>query len=77
MYRIFKTSFLQASDDDEKGLLADLLGDYGDARAIPILRRYLAELLADPQPAESECARVAGAVRRLGGGTEDLFLTVF
>ena len=72
IYTILKSMFKQTKDAEEKHFLGILLGEYGDSRAIPVLRKYL-EFLIQTEPAQREALReIASAIYKLGGQYEDL-----
>ncbi len=72
IYTILKSMFKQTQDADEKHFLGILLGEYGDSRAIPVLRKYL-EFLIRTAPAQRQALQeIASAIYKLGGQYEDL-----
>ena len=72
IYTFLKTMFKQSQDPDEKHFLGILLGEYGDSRAIPVLRKYL-EFLIRTEPTNVQALQeIASAIYKLGGQYEDL-----
>lgn len=72
IYLILKNLFKQNKDRDEKHFLGILLGEYKDGRAIPVLRKYL-ENLVQEQPINPEmCREIASAIYKIGGQCEDI-----
>lgn len=67
VFKILKESFRKTSD---KALAARCLSDYGDGRAVPMIRSYLAKNIADLD--ENTIFELQGAVLNLGGSTEGL-----
>lgn len=72
IFTILKSMFKQNQDPDEKHFLGILLGDYGDSRAIPVLRKYLENLLQSAQANPQDMQEIASAIYKLGGQYEDL-----
>lgn len=67
VFRILKESFRKTSD---KALAARCLSDYGDGRAVPMIRSYLVKNIANLD--ENTIFELQGAVLNLGGSTEGL-----
>ena len=67
IFRILKESFRKTSD---KALAARCLSDYGDGRAVPMLRSYLERNLKKLN--EDTVLEIQGAVVKLGGSTDDI-----
>ena len=67
VYNQIKKAFLEMP---EKLIAASCLGDYGDGRAIPVLRGYLEK---NCQSLDRETFfEILSAVKKLGGNTEDI-----
>ncbi len=67
VFKVLKNSFRKTSD---KALAARCLADYGDGRAVPMLRSYLEKNLNKLD--ENTIFEIQGAVLSLGGSTEGL-----
>lgn len=67
VFQILKQSFRKTSD---KALAARCLSDYGDGRAVPMLRSYLVKNIANLD--ENIIFELQGAILKLGGSTEGL-----
>ncbi len=67
IFKCLKKFFLEASD---KMLIAMYLGDYGDGRAVPLLRGYIEKNIAEID--KETFIQVKDAIRRLGGKVDDL-----
>lgn len=67
VFKILKDSFRKTSD---KALAARCLADYGDGRAVPMLRSYLERNLTKMD--ENTVLELQGAVLSLGGSTDGL-----
>lgn len=67
VFQMLKQSFKKTSD---KALAARCLSDYGDGRAVPMLRSFLAKNIAKLD--ENTIFELQGAVLKLGGSTEGL-----
>ena len=67
VFKILKDSFRKTSD---KALAARCLSDYGDGRAVPMLRSYLERNMDNLD--ENTIFELQGAVLNLGGSTVDL-----
>lgn len=67
VYNLLKESFRKTSD---KALAARCLADYGDGRAVPMIRSYLERNLGKLD--ENTVFELQGAVLKLGGSTEGI-----
>lgn len=67
VFTMLKDSFRKTSD---KALAARCLSDYGDGRAVPMLRSYLERNLSNLD--ENTIFEIQGAVLELGGSTEGI-----
>ena len=67
VFKVLKESFRKTSD---KALAARCLADYGDGRAVPMLRSYLEKNLTKLE--ENTVFELQGAVLSLGGSTDGL-----
>lgn len=77
IYMTIKMFFKSTTVPEDRLLLGVLLGEYGDPRAIPVLRRYLQALLTDEQTDSAACSEIVGAIRKLGGQSEDLYRDLY
>ena len=66
IYKILRVHFLNA---DKKGLVANLMADLNDGRAVAFLRGYLAKSMYEIK--KSEIVDICGAISRMGGYVED------
>lgn len=73
IYTVLKTMFKQAQDSEEQHFLGILLGEYGDGRAIPVLRKYLEKLCKQAPFNPDSCREIASAIYKLGGQYDDIF----
>ena len=72
IFTFLKTAFKQNQDPEEKHFLGILLGEYGDSRGIPVLRKYLESLLRTASTQRQALQEIASAIYKLGGQYEDL-----
>lgn len=72
IFTFLKTAFKQNPDPEEKHFLGILLGEYGDSRGIPVLRKYLEYLLRIESTPRESLQEIASAIYKLGGQYEDL-----
>lgn len=67
VYALIKKAFLKMP---EKLIAASCLGDYGDGRAIPVLRGYIDK--NGQSPDRETFFEILSAIKKLGGNTEDI-----
>lgn len=69
LYKLLKESFRKTSN---KGLAARCIADYGDGRAVPLLRGYLERNMDNLD--KHTVLDIKGAVLALGGSTEGIYI---